>query len=79
MALGAIGVAGGGQADGAAMVGVAGGARWSEHLLGVVHCSVMACAALLIANLIAEKSKLCQVAGRALFRKHCVCRGESAG
>jgi len=67
VALRAIGIVGGGEANRASMIGVAGGARWSECLLSLVHGSVMACQTLLIADFFAEKSHLRQVACGALL------------
>jgi len=67
VALRAIGVAGSSQANAASMIGVTGSTRRGERLLCMVHCSVMACEALLIADRVAEKSELRQMTRRALL------------
>ena len=78
MALRAGGVARSGEADRPAMIRVAGNAGWSEHLRRVMNRPVVAGQTFLVGDLLAEKSRLRDVAGGALLGQHGVCGGQAS-
>jgi hypothetical protein len=77
MTLCARGVARSRQTDRTAMIRVAGSAGGSKNLRGVMNRPVMAGEALLIRDLLAEKTGMRDMAGSALLGQHSVCRGET--